>query len=562
MKGGAPRAERPSLRERARAWWRARPLGVTFAACVAVYLLVATAACLALIGATETVEDVYRRSVTGIDEDSWLFSGPYIYDSAAHELRPATEISVPGAEGLAVFLATGEDEGAQRPTSGAAATQRAYPEQSQSYATVAGVERGAIGLMDWGLNGEYPGPGRDTSFTNYEDGAVEVVALDQDNLAQYDTQQRTLRADPVAAFKQITDIDLRDAFGADRISNVAYYAFAGGVRPPFIAVSDMVQGVGPFVIYGGLAIVMFRRFYRTNIAEPLGELAVAAERIGSQDLDFEIEPVRGRELARLGATLDAMRAELLRAQRHLWHTFESRRQLNAAFAHDLRTPITVLKGTAELARMRVDAGKQVTSEQVERLQAQVARLESYANAMSGVCKLEDRAVNRAPLALREAEDELRRHAREVVAARAPELAVEVRSVEGMDGVSATAAALLLDMSLVEEVLDNLLSNACGHARARVVVELGVGDNGDSRRLIVRVRDDGDGFSPEALHRACDAFYSENKSAEHFGLGLNVSSVLAELHGGDIELANGPCGGACVTATFECGCKAPGENLPA
>ncbi len=459
-------------------------------------------------------------------------------------------------------MATGEDEGAQRPTSGAAATQRAYPEQSQSYATVAGVERGAIGLMDWGLNGEYLGPGRDTSFTNYEDGAVEVVALDQDNLAQYDAQQRTLRADPVAAFKQITDIDLRDAFGADRISNVAYYAFAGGTHPPFIAVSDMVQGVGPFVIYGGLAIVMFRRFYRTNIAEPLGELAVAAERIGSQDLDFEIEPVRGRELARLGATLDAMRAELLRAQRHLWHTSESRRQLNAAFAHDLRTPITVLKGTAELARMRVDAGKQVTSEQVERLQAQVARLESYANAMSGVCKLEDRAVNRAPLALREAEDELRRHAREVVAARAPELAVEVRSVEGMDGVSATAAALLLDMSLVEEVLDNLLSNACGHARARVVVELGVGDNGDSRRLIVRVRDDGDGFSPEALHRACDAFYSENKSAEHFGLGLNVSSVLAELHGGDIELANGPCGGACVTATFECGCKAPGENLPA
>ncbi len=77
MKGGAPRAERPSLRERARAWWRARPLGVTFAACVSVYLLVATAACLALIGATETVEDVYRRSVTGIDEDSWLFSGPW-----------------------------------------------------------------------------------------------------------------------------------------------------------------------------------------------------------------------------------------------------------------------------------------------------------------------------------------------------------------------------------------------------------------------------------------------------------------------------------------------------
>lgn len=561
MKGGAPGTEQPSLRERVRAWWRARPLGVTFAVCVAVYLLVATAACLALIGATETVEDVYRRSVTGIDEDSWLFSGPYIYDSAAHELRPATEISVPGAEELAVFLATGEDEGAHRPTPDAAATQRAYPEQSQSYATVVGVERGAIGLMDWGLNGEYPGSGQPGAFTNHEDSAVEAVALEKGNLAQYDAQQRALRADPVAAFKQVTDIDLRDAFGSDRISNVAYYAFAGGVRPPFITVSDMVQGVGPFVIYGGLAIVMFRRFYRTNIAEPLGELAIAAERIGSQDLDFEIEPVRGRELARLAATLDAMRGELLKAQRHLWHTSESRRQLNAAFAHDLRTPITVLKGTVELARMRVDAGQQVTPEQAERLQAQVARLESYASAMSGVCKLEDRAVSRAPLALCEVEDELGRHAREVVAARAPELAVEVRSAEGMDE-DAGAAVLSLDVPLVEEVLDNLLSNACGHARARVAVDLGVEDARDARRLVVRVRDDGDGFSPEALRRACDAFYSENKSAEHFGLGLNVSSVLAELHGGGIELANGPCGGACVTATFECGRKDPSKNLPA
>lgn len=117
MKGGAPRAERPSLRERARAWWRARPLGVTFAACVAVYMLVATAACLALFDATETVEDVYRRSVTGIDEDSWLFSGPYIYDSAAHELRPATEISVPGLRGSPSFWprARTRERGAPRP---------------------------------------------------------------------------------------------------------------------------------------------------------------------------------------------------------------------------------------------------------------------------------------------------------------------------------------------------------------------------------------------------------------------------------------------------------------
>ena len=108
--------------------------------------------------------------------------------------------------------------------------------------------------------------------------------------------------------------------------------------------------------------------------------------------------------------------------------------------------------------------------------------------------------------------------------------------------------LHLDMSLVEEVLDNLLSNACGHAEGVIAlrVDVRVGE------LVLRVIDDGPGFSPEALHRGCDPFYSENKSAEHFGLGLNVSSVLCGLHGGALSLANdtgGPYGGASVTATF-------------
>ena len=104
--------------------------------------------------------------------------------------------------------------------------------------------------------------------------------------------------------------------------------------------------------------------------------------------------------------------------------------------------------------------------------------------------------------------------------------------------------LLLDISLVEEVLDNLLSNACGHARARVVLELGVKEG-----LIACVLDDGGGFSPEALQRGCEAFYGEAKSADHFGLGLNIASVLCGLHGGSLSLANAPQGGAAVRAVF-------------
>ena len=99
---------------------------------------------------------------------------------------------------------------------------------------------------------------------------------------------------------------------------------------------------------------------------------------------------------------------------------------------------------------------------------------------------------------------------------------------------------------VPETIGNVLSNACAHAANRIGLTVDVNAAGF---LVAVVEDDGSGFSAEALHHGCDAFYSEQKSAEHFGLGLNVASVLTRLHGGDIELANAPGGGARVTMTF-------------
>ena len=68
-------------------------------------------------------------------------------------------------------------------------------------------------------------------------------------------------------------------------------------------------------------------------------------------------------------------------------------------------------------------------------------------------------------------------------------------------------------------------------------------------LDLTVTDDGPGFSAEALRRGCESFFSEQKSAEHFGLGLTVASMLARLHGGSLELANDASGGALVHVTF-------------
>lgn len=523
-------------RERLRVWWRMRPLGVTFTVYLAVYLAVATAASLGLIEVLSAWNNgYYELEVTldnGLTQRGPIDSGPYIYDPNTRELLPASELDLPGDGPYAVFIATGDwGTGSDYVPDGGRTI-------SSLYATVGLVRSGQVQLYDWGLNynEEYP-----------QEDILEVNStISADNLARYDELSRKGRAQSVELFESMTGADLEETFGEGLVSNTAYYAASQPPASLMPWILTLATGLAPVLAYGGLGLLTFRRFYRVHIAAPLAELAGAADRIAEQDLDFAIGTVRGRELGRLSETLEHMRASLLEAQRELWRTAESRRCLNAAFAHDLRTPITVLKGTVEMAQMRLRRGDTLDVDALDALSSQVARLERYATSMGGLTKLEDRPVERERLSADVLRGELEHHVAGVVSARGSELDLELASRSESAESIRHDMTVLLDLSLVEEVLDNLLSNACAHAVSSVTFDMMV----DAGTLTLVVTDDGPGFTPEALHRGCDPFFSENKSAEHFGLGLNVSSVLCGLHGGEIALTNAETGGARVIATFD------------
>lgn len=523
-------------RERLRVWWRMRPLGVTFTVYLAVYLAVATAASLGLIEVLSAWNNgYYELEVTldnGLTQRGPIDSGPYIYDPNTRELLPASELNLPGDGPYAVFIATGDwGTGSDYVPDGGRTI-------SSLYATVGLVRSGQVQLYDWGLNYNEGYPQEDILEVN--------STISADNLARYDELSRKGRAQSVELFESMTGADLEETFGEGLVSNTAYYAASQRPAGPLPWLLALATGLAPVVMYGGLGLLTFRRFYRVHIAAPLAELAGAADRIAEQDLDFAIGTVRGRELGRLSETLEHMRASLLEAQRELWRTAESRRRLNAAFAHDLRTPITVLKGTVEMAQMRLRRGDTLDVDGLDALSSQVARLERYATSMGGLTKLEDRPVERERLSADVLRGELEHHVAGVVSARGSELDLELASRSESAESIRHDMTVLLDLSLVEEVLDNLLSNACAHAVSSVTFDMMV----NAGTLTLVVTDDGPGFTPEALHRGCDPFFSENKSAEHFGLGLNVSSVLCGLHGGEIALTNAETGGARVIATFD------------
>lgn len=523
-------------RERLHVWWRTRPFGVTFTVYLAVYLVVATVASLGLIEVLSAWNNgYYELEVTldnGLTQRGPIDSGPYIYDPNTRELLPASELDLPGDGPYAVFIATGDwGTGSDYVPDGGRTI-------SSLYATVGLVRSGQVQLYDWGLNYNEGYPQEDILEVN--------STISADNLARYDELSRKGRAQSVELFESMTGADLEETFGEGLVSNTAYYAASQPPASLMPWILTLATGLAPVLAYGGLGLLTFRRFYRVHIAGPLAELAGAADRIAEQDLDFAIGTVRGRELGRLSETLEHMRASLLEAQRELWRTAESRRRLNAAFAHDLRTPITVLKGTVEMAQMRLRRGDTLDVDALDALSSQVARLERYATSMGGLTKLEDRPVERERLSADVLRGELEHHVAGVVSARGSELDLELASRSESAESIRHDMTVLLDLSLVEEVLDNLLSNACAHAVSSVTFDMMV----DAGALTLVVTDDGPGFTPEALHRGCDPFFSENKSAEHFGLGLNVSSVLCGLHGGRIALANAESGGARAIATFD------------
>ena len=128
-------------------------------------------------------------------------------------------------------------------------------------------------------------------------------------------------------------------------------------------------------------------FYRIKLKRPIELLRDGTEHIRANDLNFSIPAVSTDELGQICAAFETMRLELLKTNKELWHQAEERKRLNAAFAHDLRNPITVLKGSLKLLR------KGTPDEQIiDRLQSYTLRIEQYVEAMSSIQRIEQMPV--------------------------------------------------------------------------------------------------------------------------------------------------------------------------
>lgn len=287
-------------------------------------------------------------------------------------------------------------------------------------------------------------------------------------------------------------------------------------------VSAMVLPLGGLALSGVL-------YYRIKLKQPIAALQSGIERIQNHDLDFLMPVHSDDELGQLCAAFDTMRAELLKSNRTLWRQAEERKRLNAAFSHDLRNPVTVLKGTAKLLRQNT-ADKAA----IDRLEIYTQRIEQYVEAMSGIQRLEQMPVRISSCAV----PLLRSELEETADIFAGSLAL---SVSGPD-----AGTVRIDHGMFLTVAENLIGNAARFAGSRLAVSLEQNEN----LLLLSVSDDGPGFPPALLQDGPKPFGKMNEDCAHFGMGLYSCQTLCQKHGGTLTLENKKQSGAAVTASFQ------------
>lgn len=271
-------------------------------------------------------------------------------------------------------------------------------------------------------------------------------------------------------------------------------------------------------------------FYRRKLKQPLELLANAAKQISEQNLDFEIVCPCHDEMGDLCRSFENMRAALSENYKTMWNMMEERRLMQASVAHDLRNPIAIIEGYAEYLEKGLKNGemsREKTTRIAQNLGTAAKRLEQYTESVRLLTQSEETQLDRKPVnALRFAED----------------MTEDLSLLASSGGIALKTANHLpneeiqVDSAALYRILENLINNALRYARQQIQLDFSLED----RMLRITITDDGPGFLPELLKRTGNQLLVAGKDG-HRGIGLSVSRLLCQKHGGRLELSNTPDG---------------------
>lgn len=289
-------------------------------------------------------------------------------------------------------------------------------------------------------------------------------------------------------------------------------------------------------------IVASKKYYNDLLRVPINILMNCAKYIGNEELTFECNYASNDEMGKLCNAFEHMRLQLLENNNKMWDMMEEQKRLNSVFAHDLRTPLTIIKGYTDYLKKYHKLGK-VNDEKlystIESIEHNTNRLILFTNTMKELNSTQDIIVRRKLMALDILKDEIEEDLHI--------LCEQNNKIDTFQWNIQIDSQAFIDSTVILEVFHNLLSNSIRFARQEIEVYATI----EQEMFILYVKDDGMGFWQDDIDSLTKPYYSNNKKAqgEHFGIGLTICELLCKKHGGNISFSNGLDGGAIVCVTF-------------
>ncbi len=291
-----------------------------------------------------------------------------------------------------------------------------------------------------------------------------------------------------------------------------------------------------WLILGGLAgvialiVLLVSTLLARSFTRPIADLDAGAAGLGDGDLAVRVAvPSDPPELRRLAQSFNTTAARLE-------SLLSSQRAFIADASHQLRTPLAALR--LRLENVEAD-GPDHRPEDLDGALAEVRRLTALVESLLVLTRAEDAPAPSASVSLAPLVEARLDAWRAVAAERGVHLEASVRHV-----------AVRSDPGRLDQVLDNLLSNALDVAPRGTAVEVSARSLGACVEL--EVRDRGPGMTPEQRARAFDRFWRSSTSRRTdggFGLGLPIVRRLVLADGGDVRLEDAPGGGLAVVVSL-------------
>lgn len=293
---------------------------------------------------------------------------------------------------------------------------------------------------------------------------------------------------------------------------------------------------------GGIFVCLFltTRFAK-KLRLQLVPLFEATSEVAKQNLDFEVGHSNIKEFEDVLISFSHMKESLKASLEQQWKAEQMQKEQIAALAHDLKTPLTVIQGNADLiSETELDEEQRLYAEYIssssEQMQLYIRTLIDISRAATGYqLHMEDIDLPAYIKQLREQIDAL-------CQTKKIGLQVEIEHLP---------AVLSVDKLLLERAIMNVVNNALDYSPQDSSISISMmGDNGS---LKISVTDAGPGFSQEDLLHAEEQFYMADRSRSsnlHFGMGLFITKSIVQQHDGQLILSNSEkTGGAQVTISI-------------